>query len=324
MSSKHRARRIIAIVVCVLVAVGVAVTLVAVYSKSGRSGRSGPPSPPGPPGPPSPSGSNTYGCNPASGKCEPGFGQMAAGCPDTTCEKLTWQCDQQNWVCKDTQKVTQTSQAACQCDPGLATSSYTLVQPPNLPNQQGTFCKYGWTLDKSGQVVDTCMGNLCCASNYCGSFVAADDYSLAVCPTLSQSDCQIVPDGHLCRWDAEKSVCQAATYDVGQCAACTSDEQCSTLLFSRGGKCVNQVCQPANVTCYQTIEGMQPVAPGLFGPAIESCERLLNNQPLPDESTCSRITTDYECANTVYQSQCADKTGKVWYAKSTQCMIEQK
>ena len=266
--------------------------------------------------------SSTYGCNPASGKCEPGFGQMPESCPHATCEKLTWQCDEQSWDCKDTQTVTHTSQSGCKCDPGLASSTYTLLNPPNFPNQQGTNCGVGWTLDKTGKLVNTCLGNLCCASNYCGSFVAADDYSLAVCPTLTQPDCKTIPNSYSCQWDSGQSVCQAVAYDVGQCAACTNDDQCSTLTSS-SGKCVNQVCQPSNIKCYQMVEGINPVAPGLFPPAIDSCMQLLDNQAVPDPTTCSQITQSYECAKTVYQSECADKTGKVWYQKRAQCMIQQ-
>ncbi len=357
---------IVVCVVVVVVAVVVAITLVAVYSKpgSGSSGSSGSGSPVY--GCDATTGtcraglgsmtqqdcaskskaeqlSFMYGCNPASGKCEPGFGQMAASCEHTLCEKLTWQCDQQNWLCKDTSVVTGISQTDCQCDPGLTASSYALVDAPNLPNQQGTNCKYGWTLDKSGNVVDTCFGNYCCASNYCGSFVTTDAYSSAVCPTITDpNDCTIVPLGHACQWDAGQSVCQAVAYDVGQCTACSQDSQC--VVNGQTGKCVNQVCQLSlsnqsnqsslsnhdqqqqqqqqqqnQLTCMQFPQGIQPVAPGLYPPAIQACEAVLNSQPLPDNSICSQMTDAYQCNKTNWQSQCSDKTGKVWYKKTSSC-----
>jgi hypothetical protein len=110
------------------------------------------------------------------------------------------------------------------------------------------------------------------------------------------------------------------------------------------GKCVNQVCQLSlsnqsnqsslsnhdqqqqqqqqqqnQLTCMQFPQGIQPVAPGLYPPAIQACEAVLNSQPLPDNSICSQMTDAYQCNKTNWQSQCSDKTGKVWYKKTSSC-----
>jgi|688.fasta_scaffold01071_29 hypothetical protein len=262
----------------------------------------------------------TFGCNIATGLCELGLGTQGPDCP---CKKQTWKCDEDKWICKDTDVVTHTTQDDCQCDPHLTASPFEKVLQPNLANQEGINCNVGFTRDASGNLITTCSSSLCCASNYCGEYYSTDAYSTAACPSITNpKDCVVQPEGYACYYDKATSTCKPVSYDVGWCTTCTTDEQCK--FAGKTGTCVNQVCQPAKVACFQQVTGIQPTTtPSNMPFGMDACFFLLDAQTIPPDTVCSQITSSYECAKTQYMSSCADKNNNVWYTKTTQCMIDE-